>query len=609
MFDLALSILGFLFLLVGKIFGIKGSRRRIIFGGFLAYIALFPLLIYIFSPQMREAGIGVPLFMLLIFGPAVYALRKANPKTTEELLEEERKRRLRERDLELQKRSREKSSLKKEEKTGQILGAVCDSQGNRLDFKISSEERLSHLYIIGGTGTGKSKALEGFAYQDLKEKRGFGVLDPHGDLVNSLIYHQGAILDETGGEREEEEEEEKVEAMQRFIKKRVVLIDPTFDNFSFVGFNPLEVEEGQPLYPQALELIGVFKKIWADNWGPRMEDILRNSFLTLMENNLTLLETRQLLTDDAFRSELTRRLENEGVKEYWEKRFNPVRFSERQLWIDPVLNKVNAFIADPQIRFMVGQQKSTVNFREIMDSGKVLLINLARGTLKENTFLLGALFMAKLQLAALSRSSLPPQQRKPFYLYIDEFQNFATESFIEILAESRKYGLGLVLAHQNLDQLNENLKASILANAKTHLYFRLSRRDAEVLVKEAFEVSGEEVKCQLYQKDGLFGQPKPVSNPVFYSQQEEWEWYIKELTNLESRFCCLKVKGEDPQLLRIYDMYDVYSDPRAEETIGYLKEFASGYMRDKFSIEEEIKGRREALYKKEKEPEIEEEIE
>jgi len=330
-------------------------------------------------------------------------------------------------------------------------------------FWITRDERARHVYVLGASGAGKTKALESWIRQDLVEGRGVGVLDLHGDLTHSLL----AYLATSSAAR----------------SRPLYLLDPSA-RAGAPGFNPLEVPPGVEPFGHMLELLGVFKKIWAEFWGPRMEEILRNSLLALMEERLTLLELQPFLTDREFRLRVVGKLQNPGVREFWLARFERLSKQAQAAYVEPVLNKAGAFTSDPYLRALLGQEKSTINLRRIMDRGDVLLVNLAKGQLKENALLLGALLVTKLQLAALSRSLLPEGRRRPFYLYIDEFQNFATDTFGEILAEARKYGLSLTVAHQHLDQLPSDLKAALLGNVLTEIVFQVSLKDAKALAPE-----------------------------------------------------------------------------------------------------------------------------
>jgi hypothetical protein len=413
--------------------------------------------------------------------------------------------------------------------------------------KIRDEDRKIHFYVVGASGTGKSKFLEFLIRQDIAKGNGFGVIDPHGDLVEDVKGYLALALS-----REE-------------IEERVVLIDPTDENYT-VAFNPLEKLEGVSSAEIAAELVEAFKKIWADAWGARMEDLLRNTLIALIEAELTLDNLPRFLIDDDFRENILERVTHPIAKKYFQ-RFNALAPRTREEWIESTLNKVNAFLSDDRIREIFSYQKSSFNLREIMDNKKILLIKLDRGRLKENGDLLGSLLMTKIRMAAFSRSDIPREKRVPFYLYIDEFQNFATEEFIETLSEARKYGLVLILAHQNLSQLPKQLQDSILTNCGIQCYFRVCRRDAEILAKEAFETTGMEVKAVRFTGESV--------DYDWFSYPEEWEKYIQELENLPNRCFFAKHKIEGGVLpLRTADVLPAY------EEFGIEKEDFEEIMRE-----------------------------
>jgi hypothetical protein len=399
--------------------------------------------------------------------------------------------------------------------------------------KIKEEDRKIHFYVVGASGTGKSKFLEFLIRQDIQKGNGFGVIDPHGDLIEDVKGYLALALP-----REE-------------IEERVVLIDPTDERYT-VAFNPLEKIEGVSSAEIAAELVEAFKKIWIDSWGARMEDLLRNTLIALIEADLTLDNLPRFLIDDDFRDNVLERVTHPIAKRYFQ-RFNALSPKTREEWIESTLNKVNAFLSDDRIREIFSHQKSSFNLREIMDNRKILLVKLDRGRLKENGDLLGSLLMTKIRMAAFSRSNIPREKRVPFYLYIDEFQNFATEEFIDTLSEARKYGLVLILAHQNLSQLPKNLQDSILTNCGIQCYFRVCRRDAEILAKEAFETTGLEVKAVKLTKEG--------SDYDWFTYQEEWEKYIQELENLPNRCFYAKHKIEGGVLpLRTAEVLPAYEE-------------------------------------------------
>jgi len=407
-----------------------------------------------------------------------------------------------------------------------LLGTGTDLHHRKckIPLYITPGQRAKHIYTIGSTGSGKTKFLEGLIGQDIRKANGFGVIDCHGDLVSDVIRYLSTLPPYSKVSQED---------YGSFSYERLVLIDPTDQNCS-IGFNPLEVTEGVRPYAQALELLGVFKKIWG-YWGPRMDELMRNVLVTLAESGLSLLEVQPLLTDDGFRAELAGKLRNVEAKRYWLERFDPLSLAMKSQYSEPVLNKTQTFVADPVIRSIVGQRKSTIDFRKIMDQGKILLVNLSKGTLKENALLLGGLLVAKIQMAAMSRTDISEDQRKPWHLYVDEFQNFATESFAEILSEARKFGLSLIMAHQNLDQVNNLLRASILANVGTQVYFGLSKSDA---MKLASEIS-------------LSGRGNIVSI----------------LTQQKTREAYLRIRGETPMSIQTPYISQVPHDPEKVELV------------------------------------------
>jgi hypothetical protein len=382
--------------------------------------------------------------------------------------------------------------------------------------KIVDEDRATHFYVIGATGTGKTKFLEFLISQDIKKGNGFGVIDPHGDLVEDI---KGFLA--------EHFEQEKDHSL---LSEKLVLIDPTDLDFT-VTFNPLEKLPNISVTEQAGELISAFKKIWSDAWGVRMEDLLRNSLIALGEAGFSLCEISAFLTRRNFRKEVLVKVSHPITQDYFQ-RFDAMTDRSQLTWIEPVMNKINAFFSDDRIRQMFSSTKSSFNLRQIMDQKKILLISLDKGKLKGSSDLLGSLLMAKIQMAAFSRSGMPPAKRTPFYLYIDEFQDFANDSFSVILSEARKYGLSLIMAHQTLSQISTELRSMILGNAGIQVYFRINRHDAQLLAKEAFEYSGYELK-----KVSLHGSS-------YWSLGEEWERHIGELQGLSPRNCYVKHKTQ-----------------------------------------------------------------
>jgi len=413
---------------------------------------------------------------------------------------------------------------------------------------------------LGSSGVGKSKGLATWIIDDICAGRGCGVIDPHGDLIRDIIA--SSFMDHD----------------------RKIIVDLTDPKY-VIGFNPLEQQKGIDPYTQALELVEVFRKIWdlTDATTPRLIEILRNSVYTLIEAGGTMLDIEPLLTNQEFRTEAIRHVKNEAVHSFWHNRFAKWDNRDRISNVESTLNKVSTFTSDPRIRMMLSSKKSTIDFRTIMDTGKVLLINLSKGALRTNSYLLGALFVAKIQMAAMSRESLPPQYRIPWYLYVDEFQNYATDSFAEIMSEARKYGLSITLAHQNLKQLPENLKATILSNAKNFIIFRLDRQDAGLIVKYMFEY------------DPFMWKLRSSDKITYFTMSEQEESLIYELTNLDSQLAYLKTKGDAPRLFRTYDLPDTGC---FEENFDILRQLnlERGYLLDVDEIAEELTFQPSAIY-------------
>ena len=325
------------------------------------------------------------------------------------------------------------------------------------------------MYIIGKTGTGKSTLIQNMVISDIRDGNGLALIDPHGDMAEGVLS---------------------------FVPKRrikdVIYFNPADIEYP-IAFNPLERVHRDCHYLVASGLISVFKKIWSDFWGPRLEHILRHSILTLLEYpGGTLLDVPKLLTDKDFRGSVLRKVTNQQVREFWLFEFEKYSSWLRSEAISPILNKIGQFLTSIPLRNIVGQKENTFDLRETMDEGKVLVVNLAKGRIgEENCSLLGAMMVTKLWLAALSRADLPERERRPFYLYVDEIHNFLTQSFADILSEARKYGLNLILAHQYIEQLDERIKGAIFGNVGTIISFRVGTEDARHLGREFYPVFNE----------------------------------------------------------------------------------------------------------------------
>lgn len=332
----------------------------------------------------------------------------------------------------------------------------------RHKFGIKMPDRRYHMYVIGKTGTGKSTLLENMAINDINEGRGIAVVDPHGDLVNH-------ILDYIPNER----------------IKDVVIFSPA-DRMYPVAFNPLENVDPDLKNIVASGVVGIFKKIFGESWGPRLEYILRNTILALLEvPNSTMLGVTRLLVDKSFRDKVVTQITDPVIKDFFVNEFEQYDPKFRTEAIAPIQNKVGQFLSSSTIRNIIGQPKSTINIDDIMNSGKIFLVNLSVGEIGEDASqLLGSLMITKIQLAAMRRAAVPEEERRDFYLYVDEFQNFATESFATILSEARKYHLNLIMAHQYVAQMLEPVRDAVVGNVGTIISFRIGAPDAEFLQSE-----------------------------------------------------------------------------------------------------------------------------
>lgn len=335
-------------------------------------------------------------------------------------------------------------------------------RGQARVFGIHDVDRRGHMYVIGKTGVGKTTLLRNMLMQDIQSGKGLALVDPHGDLAADLL-----------------------EAIPPSRINEVVYFDPADVDFP-IGFNVLEAPKPEYKYLVASGLVGTLKKIWADSWGPRLEYILRNTILALLDYpNSTMLGIGRMLTDKEYRRKVVDAIQDPVVKSFWVNEF--ANYSERFMneAISPIQNKVGQFLSSAIIRNIVSQPKSTIDMGDIMNSGKVLIMNLSKGKIGEdNSALLGAMMITRIQLAAMDRASLPEQERRDFYLYVDEFQNFATESFASILSEARKYRLNLVVAHQYIAQMEEEVRDAVFGNVGTMVVFRVGAFDAEYLEKE-----------------------------------------------------------------------------------------------------------------------------
>jgi len=318
------------------------------------------------------------------------------------------------------------------------------------------------MYLIGKTGTGKSTLLETLIRQDVHSDQGLILIDPHGDLV------------------------ERVLAQIPEHRKSDLIYFNVPDTEAPMGFNPLERVPTSKRSLAASGMLEAFKKLWADFWGPRSEHILRNTLLALLEQpEATLADVLRLFDDRVFRRNAAERVANAQVRNFWLREYESYTARFRTEAIAPIQNKVGAFLANPISNRILTRAQSSFDLRRVMDEGKLLLVNLAKGKTGEDTAaLIGALLVTKVGLAALNRAEIAEEERRDFYVYLDEFQSFTTLSIANMLSELRKYHVGMILAHQYLSQLDPRVHDAILGNAGTIITFRLGFSDAQLLEKE-----------------------------------------------------------------------------------------------------------------------------
>ena len=330
------------------------------------------------------------------------------------------------------------------------------------NFGIKSEDRRKHFYLIGKTGTGKSTLIANMAINDFRNRKGLCVIDPHGDLCEILLNY-----------------------IPSFRVNDVVYLDPSDKTHAF-SLNPLAIDVPEQRELVVSGIVAIFHKLYGNTWGPRLEYILRNALLSVISlPDATLLMVQDILTDDNFRHKVVERMTDRVLRNYWINEFEQMQPRLKSESISPILNKVGQFTSSHLMRNIIKNPKSTVDLEKIINEGKILILNLSQGRIGEdNAALLGAMTITKIQLAAMNRVLMPESERRDFYLYVDEFQNFATTSFIKILSEARKYRLNLILANQYISQVPEDVRAAIFGNVGTMMSFLIGAQDSTYVGKE-----------------------------------------------------------------------------------------------------------------------------
>lgn len=381
---------------------------------------------------------------------------------------------------------------------------------------IAQTDRRFHFYAIGRTGTGKSTMLANMIAQDLVAGRGLAVIDPHGDLAQQALSY-----------------------VPRRRKNDLVYFNPADLDYP-IGLNVVEPDPHIERHLVAANLMSVFHKVWKDSWGPRMSYLLHNAILALLENpGSTMLGIVRLLSDERFRSRVVGRVSDPVVRHYWEREFAAIPDRLLPEVISPVQNKVGAYLVNRPLRNILGQSRTTIRFHELIAGQKIFIANLAKGRIGEEAAnLIGSLLVTKLQLAAFARANLPEQERTDFYLYVDEFHNFTTESFADILSEARKYHLNLILANQYLEQISAPVRSAVLANAGTLVLFRVGPEDAKILEKELephaswldlVNLSPHEVLYKLMQRGRIQRPYSATTLPAPATQHQGAEIYCQQL--------------------------------------------------------------------------------
>jgi len=331
--------------------------------------------------------------------------------------------------------------------------------GRETPFALSTPDRRQHLYVIGKSGTGKTTLLRNLILQDIEAGRGVAVIDPHGDLANDLLDH-----------------------IPRRRTEDVVYFDPADADFP-IGFNVLENVPPEDRHLSASGIVSVFKSLWPDFWGPRLEYILYAAAAALLDcDNVSLLGVQRMLSDRRYRAWVVKQVKDPLVRSFWVNEFEAYEKKFLHEAVAPIQNKVGQLLMSPHLRNVLGQVRSGIDARFMMDNGRILIANLSKGRLGEDKAnLIGALLVSQFQLAAMSRADTPEHGRRDFFLYVDEFQSFASDAFASILSEARKYRLCLTLSHQYVDQLEPSIRDAVFGNVGSLVAFRVGHADAKRL--------------------------------------------------------------------------------------------------------------------------------
>jgi len=414
------------------------------------------------------------------------------------------------------------------------LGTTNWRETNQV-FGIKDADRLGHIYVIGKTGTGKTTLLEQMAIADIQRGNGLCVIDPHGDIAEHLLHY-----------------------IPKERIKDVIYFNAT-DTTHPVGFNPLSNIEPKDFNLVTANLISTFKKIWAESWGPRLEHIMRFSILSLLHYPFaTLLDMQRLLSDPFFRRKVLNHVSDQAIIEFWEGEFDKYSPQLRSEAIAPILNKTGILLASLPLRNIIGQKQSAFSMPEVLSTQKILICNFSKGQIGEDAAaILGSIIVTAIQGAAFARASVEPDKRIPFYLYIDEVHSFVTLSFADILAEARKYGLSVFLAHQYIEQLHEKIRAAIFGNVGTMIVFRVGATDATYLAKEFHPIFSEDdlvnlPKYSMYLKLMIDGATSKPFSAVTLSLPAITKSYKEEIIAYSQQRYTRKVQSIETETTVLY---------------------------------------------------------
>lgn len=448
----------------------------------------------------------------------------------------------------LARRSEPPLDLPKAAQKDVVSFGMTNYHNQQIPFGILREDRARHMYVVGKSGNGKSKFLELLISKDIKDGQGVCVMDPHGDLVDAVLNHIP---------------EERV--------KDVIYFNP-MDTQHPIAFNPLEAVSPELKLRVTIGFIEIFKKLFGANWTPRLEHMLRQTTLALLDSEgTTVFSILKMLSDKNYRQRIVANIEDAVVKNFWVNEF--AAWSEKfdHEAIMPLLNKVGQLVSTDLIRNIIGQPKNTFNIREVMDEQKILLVKLNKGLLgEENAALLGAMMITKIEQAALERADMPEEERKPFYLYCDEFQYFATDTFTEILSEARKYKLSVTVAHQYMGQLIPTIRSTIFGNVGTIVSFRVGADDAAMLEREFVPVfQGQDIinlaVREFYIKMSVNGQTHnafSANTMDIFAPKENFKDEIVEYSRLKYTSSKEKVQ----EVLKRWDEGSNYEDDSIKES-------------------------------------------